>query len=369
MPTFGLKKRTQPLTSPLASLGLMLASVVAALLLCSVLIALAGASPLRAYGAMLKGAFGSVSGVVDVITKATPLLLTGLGTCVAFRSGLWNIGGEGQIYMGALGATIVGLTLTGLPSVLLIPMALLAGVLGGALWAIIPGLLKARRQVSEIISTLMLSYVATLVIEYVVNGPLQGSSSYMPQTNMVAEAARIPLLVAPYRTQWGTVLALGVTAVVYLLLYRSSFGFELRAAGFSPDAARFGGIKVVRNVVWVMVISGGLSGLAGANEILGFHHRLFVGLSPGYGWTGIVVALLGRLNPIGVIFSSVLFSGLIVGASQMQSVVNVPGAIAGIIQGVVILFVLGTELFLDYRPTLSFSPRRPIPGESEANDA
>jgi ABC-type uncharacterized transport system permease subunit len=160
-----------------------------------------------------------------------------------------------------------------------------------------------------------------------------------------------------------------VAAVVYLLLYRSSFGYELRAAGFSPDAARYGGINVVRNVVWVMVISGGLSGLAGANEILGFHYRLFVGLTPGYGFTGIIVALLGRLNPIGVLFSSVLFSGLIVGASQMQSVVGVPAAIAGIIQGVVILFVLGTELFLDYRPALSFSSRKPTPSESEAHDA
>lgn len=369
MPTIELKKRTRPLTSPVASFGLVLASVLAALLLCSLLIALAGVNPLHAYGAMLKGAFGSVSGVVDVITKATPLLLTGLGTCVAFRSGLWNIGGDGQIYMGALGATVVGLTLTGMPPALLIPLALLAGFLGGALWAIVPGLLKARRQVSEIISTLMLSYVASLIIEYLVNGPLQGSSSYMPQTNMVVEAARLPLLVPPYRTQWGTILALGVAAVVYVLLYRSSFGFELRAAGFSPDAARYSGINVVRNLVWVMVISGGLSGLAGANEVLGFHYRLFVGLSPGYGFTGIVVALLGRLNPIGVIFSSILFSGLIVGASQMQSVVGVPAAIAGIIQGVVILFVLGTELFLDYRPALFFSPRRPTSLESEAHDA
>lgn len=369
MPTIELKKRTRPLTSPLASLGLVLVSVLAALLLCAVLIALVGVNPLRAYGAMLKGAFGSVSGVVDVITKATPLLLTGLGTCVAFQSGQWNIGGDGQIYMGALGATLVGLTLVDLPPVVLIPVAMLAGFLGGALWAFIPGLLKARRQVSEIISTLMLSYVATLIIEYLVNGPLQGSSSYMPQTNMVAEAARLPLLVPPYRTQWGVVLTLGIAVLVYLLMYRSSFGFELRAAGFSADAARYGGIKVVRNVVWVMIISGGLSGLAGANEVLGFHYRLFVGLTPGYGFTGIVVALLGRLNPIGVIFSSILFSGLIVGASQMQSVVGVPAAIAGIIQGVVILFVLGTELFLDYRPTLSWTPRKLASIESEVPDA
>jgi ABC-type uncharacterized transport system permease subunit len=360
-----LKKRTRPLTSPIASLGLVLASVMAAFLVCSILIAVAGVDPLRAYWALAKGAFGSTAALVDVIMKATPLMLTGLGTCVAFRSGQWNIGGDGQIYMGALAATAVGLALPGLTPWLLIPLAVLAGLVGGGLWALLPGVLKAYRGVSEIISTLMLSYVATLVIEYLVNGPMQGSSSYMPQTNMVAEGARLPLLAPPYRVHLGTILALVVAALVYLLLWRSSFGYELRAAGFSPDAARYGGIKVVRNIVWVLVISGGLSGLAGANEVLGFHYRLYVGLSPGYGFTGIIVALLGRLNPIGVVFSSLLFSALIVGASQMQSAVGVPAAIAGTIQGVVILFVLGTELLLDYRPVAAVPQRRLRRGERE----
>jgi simple sugar transport system permease protein len=186
---------------------------------------------------------------------------------------------------------------------------------------------------------------------------------------MVAETAFLPLLLPPYRVHLGTILAVGAAAAVYLLLWRSSFGYDLRAAGLSADAARYGGIKVVRNIVWVMVISGGLSGLAGASEVLGFHHRLFVGLSPGYGFTGIVVALLGRLNPIGVIFSSVLFSTLIVGATHMQSAVGVPAAIAGIMQGVVILFVLGTELLLDYRPVISRSARRSQTTESEVHHA
>jgi general nucleoside transport system permease protein len=369
MVTFRMKKRTRPITSPIASLGLVLASTVAALSLCAILIALGGVNPLRAYGAMVSGAFGSASGVVDVIMRATTLLLTGLGTVVAFRTGLWNIGGEGQIYMGALGATLVGLTLGGLPPWLLVPLALLAGLVGGGLWALLPGLLKAHRQVSEIISTLMLSYVAILIIEYLVNGPLQGTSSYMPQTNLVAAGARLPLLLPPYRAHVGTILAIAVAVVILGLLWRSSFGYELRAAGFSPEAARYGGIKVVPNVVWVMVISGALSGLAGANEVLGFHHRLFVGLSPGYGFTGIIVALLGRLHPIGAAFSSILFSGLIVGANQMQSATGVPAAIAGIIQAVVILFVLGTELLLDYRPTVSLSLNRPTLSESEVHHA
>jgi len=336
-------------------LGIVFVSVAAAFVVCAFVVSLAGVNPFQAYWAMLVGAFGSTSSLVNVLMKATPLLLTGLGTSVAFRSGQWNIGGDGQIYMGALGATLIGLAFDGLPQWLLLPLALLGGFIAGGLWAIVPGLLKAYREVSEIISTLMLTYIAILIIQYLVEGPLQGSSSYMPQTDMVAEAARLPLLVPPYRLHGGTILAMLVAAVVYILLWRSSFGYELRAAGYSPDAARYGGIKVVRNIVWVMVISGGLSGLAGANEVLGFHHRLFDGISPGYGFAGIIAALLGRLNPVGLAVSSVLFSALIVGANNMQSVVGVPTAIAGIIQGVVILFVLGTELLLEYRLTVSFS--------------
>lgn len=366
MITVKLRKRSRPLSSPAASLGLVLVSLAVALVVSAIPIVLSDVNPLSAYGAMLRGAFGSAPAVVDVIMRATPLLLTGLGTCVAFRTGQWNIGGDGQIYMGALGATIVGLAFKDFPAWLLLPLALVAGLVGGGLWALLPGLLKARRGVSEIISTLMLSYVATLIIEYLVTGPLQGSSSYMPQTNMVAEAARLPLLIPPYRAHWGSILAIAVAVLVYVLLWRSAFGYELRAAGFSASAARYGGIKVVRNVVWAMLISGALSGLAGANEVLGFHHRLFVGLSPSYGFTGITVALLGRLHPVGAVFSSILFSGLIVGASRMQSATGVPAAIAGIIQAVVILFVLGTELLLDYRPVLSFTQRKPAPSQRQS---
>ena len=357
MLTIRLKKRPRPLTSPIASLALVLASVAAALVVSAFVVTLIGVSPLQTYWVMLTGAFGSTAGVVSVVLKATPILLTGLGTCVEFRSGQWNIGGDGQIYMGALGATLVGLTFGELSPWLLAPLALLAGFVAGGLWAVVPGLLKAFGNVSEIISTLMLSYVASFVIQYLVEGPLQGSSSYMPQTNLIAEAARLPLLAPPYRVHAGSIVAIVMTIAVYILLWRSSFGYELRAAGYSPDCARYGGIKVARNIVWVLVISAGLSGLAGANEVLGFHHRLFDGISPGYGFTGIIVALLGRLNPLGIALSSVLFSALIVGANQAQSVVGVPSAIAGIIQGIVILFVLATEVLLEYRPSISLSSK------------
>jgi simple sugar transport system permease protein len=344
-----LRRRAQPVTSPLANLFLIAGSVVAALLVCALFIVMAGANPLQAYWAMFAGAFGSTKGIIAVLIRATPLLLTGLGTTVAFRSAQWNIGGEGQIYLGALGATLVGLAFTDLPIWVHLPLAILGSFIAGGLWALIPALLKALRGVNEIITTLMFSYIAIFLIQYLVDGPLQGPSAFMPQTAVIAESAWYPLLIPPYRLHGGFILALVMVVAVYILLWRTSIGYALRAVGHNALAARYGGISVVKNVVLVMVISGGLSGLAGANEVLGFHYRLLEGISPGYGFTGIIVALLGRLNPIGLVASSLLFSGLIIGANSMQQVVGIPSAIAGIIQGVVVLFVLGTELLLDYR--------------------
>jgi simple sugar transport system permease protein len=353
-----LKRRQQPLASPIAGLGIVFASVIAAFVLCAGVIALAGANPLEAYWAIVAGAFGSTNGFGNVVMKATPILLTGLGTTVAFRSGQWNIGGDGQIYMGALGGTIIGLMLGGFPGKLVLPLAVLTAFVAGAAWALIPAILKAYRDVSEIISTLMLTYVATFIIQYLVDGPLQGSSSYMPQTDPIAEVARLPMLLQQYRLHAGTVIALVATALVYVLLWSTPFGYELRAIGQSLEAARYGGISVKRDIIFVLLISGGLSGLAGANEVLGYHYRLYDGISPGYGFTGITVALLGRLNPVGLTISSLLFSALLVGANNMRSAVGVPTAIAGIIQGVVVLFALGTQILLEYQPIISLPFRR-----------
>jgi len=348
-----LKRRPQPITSPLTNSLLILGSVLVAMLVCTIPISLAGVNPLHAYGALFRGAFGSVAGVVAILMRATPLLLTGLGTTVAFRSGQWNIGGEGQIYLGALGATMVGLAFSGLPLWMHLPLALIGSFIVGGLWVLVPALLKALRGVNEIISTLMFSYIAIFLIRYLVEGPLQGPSDFMPQTAMIPETARLPLLNSAYRLHAGVILAILVTGATYILLWRTSLGYALRAVGYNPRAARYGGINVIRSVALVMLISGGLSGLAGANEVLGFHYRLFDGISPGYGFTGIIVALLGRLNPIGLVISSLLFSSLIIGANGMQQTVGIPSAIAGIIQSVVVLFVLGTELLLDYRLMLS----------------
>jgi simple sugar transport system permease protein len=306
---------------------------------------------------MFTGAFGSLDALADTLMRATPLLLTALGTTVAFKGGQWNIGGEGQIYFGALGATLTALAFSGLPLWLHLPLCVVGGFLGGALWALPAGLLKAGRGVSEIITTLMLNYVAVFLIGYLVNGPLQGASDFMPQTATIPETARLPLLSDGARLHAGAVLALLLVIAVYFLLQRTTLGYNFRAVGENARASRYGGIRVPLVIVLVMAISGGLSGLAGANEVLGYHYRLFDGISPGYGFTGIIVALLGRLNPFGALASSVLFSGLIVGANEMQRVVGVPTAIAGIIQATIVLFVLGAEILVEYR--ISITPKGP----------
>ena len=359
MLTVRLKRRSQPLTSPLAKGLLIVGPMVLALLVCAVPVMLSGANPWYAYRVMFAGAFGSLDGIADVVMRATPLLLTALGTTVAFKGGQWNIGGDGQIYFGALGATLTGLAFQGLPLWLHLPLAIAGGFLGGALWALPAALLKAGRGVSEIITTLMLNYIAVFFISYLVKGPLQGPSEFMPQSATIPVTARLPLIFEGFRLHGGTVVALLLVVAVYFLLQRTSLGYNFRAVGENPKASRYGGIRVSLVIILIMSISGGLSGLAGANEVLGYHYRLFDGISPGYGFTGIIVALLGRLNPFGVLASSVLFSGLIVGANEMQRVVGVPTAIAGIIQATIVLFVLGAEMLVDYRIAITRKNPRP----------
>jgi len=344
-----LRRRPTPITSPSINILLIVASILLALVVCMIPIRLAGVNPLWAYGAMFRGAYGSTNGLISIMLRATPILLTALGTTVAFRSAQWNIGGEGQIYMGALGAVIVGIFLPNMPAIIHIPLAILGGFVGGALWAFIPGFLKAVRGVNEIITTLMFSYIGVFMIQYLVDGPLQGPSAFMPQTAVIKESAKFFLIFPPYRLHAGTLLALLMVVLVYILLWKTSIGYNLRAVGFNPRASMYGGIGVKKHIVFVMLISGGLSGLAGANEVLGYHHLLIEGISPGFGFTGIIVALLGRLNPFGIIISSFLFSSLIIGANSIQQLVGIPSAIAGLMQAIVVLFVLGSTVFLEYR--------------------
>lgn len=327
-----------------------IASIIAALVVGGLIIFGAGENPLTVYREMATGAFGSRYQLSETVVKMTPLLLTGLGVSVAFRMHLWNIGAEGQFYAGAIFVTWVALF--ALPDAgpwVVIPAMMLAGMLGGALWAAIPGVLRGYLGVNETITSLMLNYVAILFSEWLVHGPWKNPVGYgFPGTEMFGPATFLPT--------WGTTrvhlgLGFGLVAavVLYVVLRRTRWGYEIAVAGASERVARYAGMATARNIVIVMLVSGALAGLAGMAEITGIGHSLQRGLSPGYGYTAIIVAWLGRLNPFGIILVSFLLAGLLVGGEQLQISLGLSSAIAPMLQGTILFFLLGGDLLTRYR--------------------
>jgi general nucleoside transport system permease protein len=313
--------------------------VVLAFLLGAILILLTGANPIRAYSALLYAAFGTTNGFAETMVKATPLILAGLGVMVAYRAQFWNIGAEGQIYLGSILATIVGISFRGLPLIIHLPLTLLAGMAGGALWGFIPGFLKARYRVNEVITTLLLNYIAIGLTGYLVHTPLRDQASGIPISPQLAISSWLPILIPRTRFHLGIILAILAAFLVHWLLTRTVLGYQIRAIGDGRRAAQTGGIHVARTIVLTMLISGALAGLAGAVEIAGVQHRLVEGFSPGYGYLAIAVALLGRLNPFGVVLAGILFAALLNGADAMQRTAGVPITVVFVIEGLVILFV------------------------------
>lgn len=318
------------------------AAVLLALAAGAAILVAAGRSPMAAFGAMWAGAFGGPESLGNTLRGATPLLLTGLGVAWAFRGGLINIGGEGQIYVGALLAVLVGLWAPGLPAAVHIPLALLAGFAGGAAWGALPGWLKARWDKSEIITTILLNYIAFWFVSYLVAGPLMDPQSFgYPWTAEVVPSARLPLLLpAPFRVHAGVALGAAAAVCLHLLLWRTIWGFEVRAVGEAPAAARLAGMPVPSRVVTTMAVAGGLAGLAGAVELLGVQWRLSDFFSPGWGYSAIAVALVGEANPGGVVLSALFFSALSTGAASMERLARVPAAVGDVIQGLSVLFVV-----------------------------
>ena len=330
-------------------LGYPLVASVLALLLSSGLILLLGAEPLLAFRALLSGAFGSLNGISETLVKAAPLLLAALGMCAAFQCRIWNIGAEGQLYIGALAATITGVFLP-LPSPFLaIPALVLASFLAGGLWAAIPGWLKSRFGVSEIITTIMMNYIAIFLVSYAIHHPLRDPEGYLPQSPPLSDAAELPVLLAGKRLHLGILLGVAAALLLYAIFRKSTFGYQMRVVGYNPEAARYGGMNVGRITVIAMLISGGLAGMAGMGEVAGLHHRLLENISSGYGYTAIVIALLSYLHPLVVIVVSILFAGLSVGADSMQRAAGLPAALASVVQGLLVLFVLGSEFFVKKR--------------------
>lgn len=338
----------QPSTKEVILRSLLpLSAIVAALLLGAVLIYMVGINPWKAYKYLVYGAFGSSNSIAETIVKSCPLAFAGLGFAFAFRCGLVNIGAEGQLYLGALASILVGIYVKGLPSVIHIPLAVLAGAAAGALWGAIPGYLKARFGISEVINTIMMNYVGIYFVSYLVHGPLREPPGYYPQTARILPSAAFPKLIPGTRLHAGIFLVILATFLVHHILRNTTLGYQVKAVGFNRDAARFGGINVPLNLIIAMAISGALAGLAGVNEMLGVQHRLLDGFSPGYGYDAIAVALLGRAHPIGVFFAALLFGGLRAGANMMQRSAAVPIQLIYIIQGLVVLFVIGSTFLMD----------------------
>jgi simple sugar transport system permease protein len=317
-----------------------IAAIVVALLISGLILLLAGYDPLLAFQVMWKGAFGDLRTITEVLLKATPLILIGVGLAVAFRCSIWNIGAEGQFYLGAVFSAIVGIFLGDLPAVILIPLVLLLGTIGGALWAMLAGYLKVRFGASEIVTTIMLNYIAIIGTGYLVTGPMIEEVGKFPQTAKIAEAAWLPRFLPPTRLHIGFIIAVVLAVLIYLLIFKTSTGYAIRAVGINPEAARYAGMNVQGNIMLAMAISGGAAGLAGAIEVSGLTYRLFQQISPGYGFTGIAVALLANNNPIGVIFTGILFGALSSGSEVMQMNARVPSVLVFAIQGIVILSVV-----------------------------
>ncbi len=346
--TRSIVRSTLPIVVPLGA-------ALAALLIGAILIAALGGDPIVGYRALVNGAFGSTNAIADTLVRATPLLFVGVGICIAFRSGVINIGGEGQFILGALAATVLTLNMDGFPGWVIILAATIAGFLGGALWGAIPGYLKAKFNVNEILSTVMMNVIAVQFMNYLLSGPLIDPvqierGTRLPETARFTAAADLPRLV-PTRLHLGAGLAVILAFVVWILLWRTSIGYRIRAVGLNPHAARYAGISVSKYAMLSLTLSGALAGVGGAVQVLGLHHRMFTdgsaaGFTGSAGFNGIVTALFGGLHPIGTIPASILFGGLLVGANHMQRAVQVPSALIIGLNGLVVIFVVASQIWI-----------------------
>jgi general nucleoside transport system permease protein len=324
---------------PLISIISPLIAIASSLIVGAILILLAGANPIAAYTALFQESLSTYFGFGNTLTKMAPLLLTSLGVLVALRAGQFNIGGEGQIYLGALGSALIGLYLQGLPAFIHVALALFAGFLFGAIWGLIPGYLKAVRGINEVITTLLLNYIAINLVSYLVQNPLKAPNAPSPYSPLIAKSAQLPIILPGSLAHAGILLGLIAAAILWILLTRSPLGYQISAVGFNPIAARYAGISVQRTIMLVMALAGGFAGLAGASEVMGLKYRLFEQISPGYGFDAIAIAFLSRGSVLGVVLTSLFFSTLRSGANVMQRSAGVPVTVVYAIQGLTVLFI------------------------------
>lgn len=351
----------------------LLISLALAFLIASGLLLALNVSPIDGFSSMLQGAFGSENTIAETLVKATPMLLVAIGICISFRGGMINVGGEGQMIAGAVAGITVALSLSTTPPIVAVPLSILAGFVAGALYGGLAGWLKAFFNVNEILSTIMLNAIAVQMMNYLLNGPLLDPTevgvNHVPKTARIAEQLQIARLSIPLpegvaelfslqnaelfartRLHWGLILAIVLAVLAYLLLWRTTIGYRIRAVGENERAAKYAGIRVRWNMVLAMMFAGGFAGLAGVVQVLGLQYRLqtdgsAMGFTANAGFNGIVVALFGGLNPLGAIPASIFFGGLLVGAQKMQRDLGVPAALITSINGMIVIFAVSSEYF------------------------
>lgn len=322
-------------------------SIVASLLIGALIMVANGRSPIVGYGALIKGAFGGKYSIANTFAKTVPLALTGLATAISFRSGIFNIGGEGQLYLGAFAAAYVGITFTGLPKGLGILLAILVGALTGGLYAYIPGFLKVKYKIDEVITTIMMNTVAVLFTSYLVNYPFAPAVGKLNATEIISKQFHLSRLVR-LSTLNTSIFFMGFIALfMYYLMEKTAAGYDFKLVGQNSLFARFGGIDDRKQMLIAMVISGGLCGLAGVFEVLGVHYRFLQHISPGYAWDGMLVALIVKNNPIGVMIMSIFFGALKTGSIAMENATSIPSELVLVIQSIIILFIAGERGFKD----------------------
>ena len=346
--TFRLEARND--ASVALKLIVSFGAAVAALVLVAIPVLFAGGSPLTAYGLIIQGAFGSMFAFSETLNRATPLILTGLAAAVAFRAKLWNIGAEGQLYIGALAAVLVGGGLLQMPPALMIPTIMIAGFIAGGLMMVIPTILKQRFGADEVVITLLLNFVVILLVQMLIEGPLKDPLSMgWPQSVPLLAEAKLAKLVPRLRMHWGLVVGVAAAILLWILVRKTVLGFEIKAVGENRAAAKFAGIPVDATMLKVALISGGFAGLAGVSEVSGVKGYLSSDLSPGFGYSGIVVAMLAGLSPVGTVFAAIFVAAVFVGADSMSRATGISNYLADLVVALSLLCVLVGGFFLRFR--------------------
>jgi len=336
----------------LYKLSIIIIAIFVALFISSLILTIIGADALKTFLVIFTEPLKTKIQFTEVLIRAIPLSIIALGITVAYRSGTINIGAEGQMAMGILGTTACALAFPTMPSFLLIPLSLLFGMIAGGVWGFVPGYLKAKLEVSELLSTVMLNYIAAQLYTFFLRGPMLDPSeltmgSGTPQSMRLSKNVWLSRLISGTRLHSGLIIVIVVAILVYLFLWRTTWGYKMRAAGAGKKAARYGGINVAFYITISMVISGAFAGLAGGIEVIGVHHRAIEGITSGYGFSGIVVALFGGLHPLGILPASFFFGLLLVGADMTQRLVGVPANMVQVLEGIIILVIVATQMILD----------------------